>query len=38
MENLNIQGGEKTPSFNFNASEGKIEITGRSWPEHALNG
>jgi|688.fasta_scaffold1894407_1 hypothetical protein len=36
MENLNIQGGEKTPSFNFNASEGKIEITGRSWPEHAL--
>jgi hypothetical protein len=36
MENLNIQEGEKTPSFNFNASEGKIEIAGRSWPEHAL--
>ncbi|MCC7051310.1 MAG: DUF1987 domain-containing protein [Bacteroidia bacterium] len=36
MENLVIAGGEKTPSFLFDAQKGLIEIIGRSWPEHAL--
>jgi hypothetical protein len=36
MENLNIEEGDKTPSFNFNAQSGILEIAGRSWPEHVL--
>ncbi len=36
MEPLIIEGTAKTPSVNFNASEGLIEIKGRSIPENSI--
>ncbi|MGC8822968.1 MAG: DUF1987 domain-containing protein [Bacteroidales bacterium] len=36
MEPLIIEGTAKTPTVNFNASEGLIEIKGRSIPENSI--
>ena len=36
MENINIEGTPKTPTVNFNASEGKLELLGRSIPENSV--
>ena len=36
MEPLNIEGTPKTPTVNFDASSGVLEITGRSIPENAV--
>jgi len=36
MEPLNIEGTAKTPSVNFSAQEGLIEIKGRSIPENSI--
>ena len=36
MENLTLEGSAKTPTVNFNASVGKLELSGRSIPENSV--
>ncbi|MBI4649557.1 MAG: DUF1987 domain-containing protein [Bacteroidia bacterium] len=36
MEHITIEGTPKTPSINFDAQAGKIEIKGRSIPENSI--
>lgn len=36
MENLILEGSAKTPSITFNATEGKLELKGRSIPENSV--
>ncbi len=36
MESINIEGTPKTPTVNFNAGSGLIEIKGRSIPENSI--
>jgi hypothetical protein len=36
MEPISIEGTPKTPTVNFNAESGKIEIKGRSIPENSI--
>ncbi|HBS85250.1 MAG: nuclear pore complex subunit [Bacteroidetes bacterium GWF2_38_335] len=36
MESISIEGTPKTPTVNFDASTGKIEIKGRSIPENSI--
>lgn len=36
MENLILEGSAKTPSVTFNASEGRLELKGRSIPENSV--
>jgi hypothetical protein len=36
MENLILEGSAKTPSVTFNATEGKLELKGRSIPENSV--
>lgn len=36
MEPISIEGTPKTPTVNFNAGTGKIEIKGRSIPENSI--
>jgi hypothetical protein len=36
MESISIEGTPKTPTVNFDATTGKIEIKGRSIPENSI--
>ena len=36
MENLVLEGSAKTPKVSFNASEGQLELKGRSIPENSI--
>jgi hypothetical protein len=36
MENLTIEGTAKTPTVEFNASKGILELKGRSIPENSI--
>jgi hypothetical protein len=36
MENLHLEGSAKTPSINFDAAAGKLELKGRSIPENSV--
>jgi len=36
MENIILEGTPKTPAVNFNTSEGKLELKGRSIPENSV--
>ncbi len=36
MENLKLEGSAKTPSVNFDASAGVLELKGRSIPENSV--
>lgn len=36
MENLHLEGSAKTPSINFDATTGKLELKGRSIPENSV--
>lgn len=36
MENLKLEGSAKTPSVNFNAETGVLELQGRSIPENSV--
>lgn len=36
METISIKGTPKTPTVDFNAADGKIEIKGRSIPENSI--
>jgi len=36
METISIKGTAKTPTVDFNAAEGKVEIKGRSIPENSI--
>ena len=36
MENLILEGSAKTPTVTFNATEGKLELKGRSIPENSV--
>ena len=36
MENLDLEGSAKTPKVSFNASEGQLELKGRSIPENSI--
>jgi len=36
MESISIEGTPKTPSVNFEAATGKIEVKGRSIPENSI--
>ena len=36
MESISIEGTPKTPTVNFDAATGKIEIKGRSIPENSI--
>lgn len=36
MESLKIEGTPKTPTINFNASSGILEVKGRSIPENSI--
>lgn len=36
MENLTIEGTAKTPTVDFNASKGLLELKGRSIPENSI--
>ncbi|NOQ70786.1 MAG: DUF1987 domain-containing protein [Crocinitomix sp.] len=36
MENLNLEGSAKTPTVNFNAGDGTLELKGRSIPENSI--
>lgn len=36
MEPISIEGTPKTPTVNFDASSGKVEIKGRSIPENSI--
>ena len=36
MENIAIEGSPKTPTVNFNAGSGVLEIKGRSIPENSI--
>jgi len=36
MENLVIEGTKQSPSVNFNADTGKLELSGRSIPENSF--
>ncbi|MFT5819481.1 MAG: hypothetical protein ACI8ZM_000705 [Crocinitomix sp.] len=36
MENLNLEGSAKTPTVNFNAADGTLELKGRSIPENSI--
>lgn len=36
MENLNLEGSAKTPSVNFDAASGTLELKGRSIPENSV--
>lgn len=36
MENLSIEGTAKTPTVEFNASNGSLELKGRSIPENSI--
>lgn len=37
MENIKIEGTPKTPSVDFNAELGKVELKGRSIPENSVD-
>jgi SiaC family regulatory phosphoprotein len=36
MENLTLEGSAKTPTINFDATSGKLELRGRSIPENSV--
>src|SRR5690554_2073553 len=36
MENINLEGTPKTPTVNFDANEGRLELKGRSIPENSV--
>lgn len=36
MENLNLEGSAKTPSVHFDATNGTLELKGRSIPENSV--
>lgn len=36
MKNINLEGTSKTPSVNFDANEGRLELRGRSIPENSV--
>ncbi|PKR80865.1 nuclear pore complex subunit [Brumimicrobium salinarum] len=36
MENINLEGTPKTPTVNFDATKGELELKGRSIPENSV--
>ncbi|HZH87366.1 MAG TPA: DUF1987 domain-containing protein [Brumimicrobium sp.] len=36
MENINLEGTPKTPTVNFDANKGRLELKGRSIPENSV--